>query len=239
MFAQKPDDTMNDISLAKRLQTVKQQISAAEQQFGRKTGSVRLLSVSKTRPLEDIITVFEQGQVDFGENCLQDAMGKIEATRHLALNWHFIGPIQSNKTRTLAENFSWVHSLERLKIARRLNDQRPTDLQPLNVCLQVNISREAQKSGVAPEDTLALALEVAQMPRLKLRGLMAIPKACDDFQEQRSLFKALANLYQQLNKKGLNMDTLSMGMSGDIDAAIAEGSTMVRVGSAIFGPRQP
>jgi len=239
MFAQKPDDTMNDISLAKRLQTVKQQISAAEQQFGRKTGSVRLLSVSKTRPLEDIITVFEQGQVDFGENYLQDAMGKIEATRHLALNWHFIGPIQSNKTRTLAENFSWVHSLERLKIARRLNDQRPTDLQPLNVCLQVNISREAQKSGVAPEDTLALALEVAQMPRLKLRGLMAIPKACDDFQEQRSLFKALANLYQQLNKKGLNMDTLSMGMSGDIDAAIAEGSTMVRVGSAIFGPRQP
>ncbi|MBL4763233.1 MAG: YggS family pyridoxal phosphate-dependent enzyme [Gammaproteobacteria bacterium] len=230
---------MNDISLAKRLQTVKQQISAAEQQFGRKTGSVRLLSVSKTRPLEDIITVFEQGQVDFGENYLQDAMGKIEATRHLALNWHFIGPIQSNKTRTLAENFSWVHSLERLKIARRLNDQRPTDLQPLNVCLQVNISREAQKSGVAPEDTLALALEVAQMPRLKLRGLMAIPKACDDFQEQRSLFKALANLYQQLNKKGLNMDTLSMGMSGDIDAAIAEGSTMVRVGSAIFGPRQP
>lgn len=239
MFARKLDDTMNDISLAKRLHTVKQQINNAEQQFGREAGSVRLLAVSKTRPIQDIITAFEQGQVDFGENYLQDAMKKIEATRHLALNWHFIGPIQSNKTRTLAEHFSWVHSLERLKIARRLNDQRPTDRQPLNVCLQVNISREAQKSGIAPEDTLALALEVAQMPQLKLRGLMAIPKACDDFQEQRNLFKALADLYQQLNEKGLNMDTLSMGMSGDIDAAIAEGSTMVRVGTAIFGPRQP
>jgi hypothetical protein len=221
-----------------RLQQVQQRVHAAEQRFGREPGSVQILPVSKTRPAQDIARVTAAGISAFGESYLQEAQEKIAALAELNLQWHFIGPIQSNKTQAIASLFDWVHSVEREKIARRLNEQRPTELPPLNICLQVNISGEASKSGVTAEMLPALAQQVKEMPRLRLRGLMAIPARAADFEAQRAAFRGVREAFEALQRRGFELDTLSMGMSGDLEAAIAEGATMVRVGTDIFGTRQ-
>ena len=228
---------MTDITSS--LKAVKQQISDAAKSCSRDPASVQLLTVSKTRPAEDVRAAHIAGQQAFGENYLQDALPKIVELADLGLEWHFIGAIQSNKTRDIAEHFDWVHTVEREKIARRLNEQRPEGMAPLNICLQVNISNEENKAGVSPDELLALAKAVSTLPRLCLRGLMAIPVATDNVEEQRQAFRALHECQQQLIAEGFELDTLSMGMSGDIEAAIAEGSTMVRIGTAIFGARNP
>lgn len=196
-----------------------------------------LLAVSKTRPPEDIRAAYAAGLRDFGESYLQEAVGKIARLSDLPLTWHFIGPIQSNKTRLIAEHFQWVHSVDREKIARRLSEQRPEGLPPLQVCLQVNISGEENKSGCNPGDMAALATAVAALPGLTLRGLMAIPAATPVQSEQRAAFARLRSAFEELKPEFPSLDTLSMGMSGDLEAAIAEGATLVRVGTAIFGPR--
>ena len=201
--------------------------------------SVTLLVVSKTFPARAVQEAFAAGARRFGENYVQEGLDKITelAALRSQLEWHLIGPLQSNKTKPVAEAFDWVHSVDRLKIAQRLSEQRPADLPPLNVCLQVNISGEASKSGVAPGDVLALAQAVAQLPRLRLRGLMAVPEPAADVEAQRVPHRALAALQAQLQTQGLTLDTLSMGMSADLEAAVMEGATMVRIGSAIFGSR--
>jgi len=202
---------------------------------------IRLLAVSKTFGADAVMEAADAGQRAFGENYVQEALDKIATIRRarpdLTLEWHFIGPIQSNKTRLIAEHFDWVHSVDREKIAQRLSEQRPAHLPPLNICLQVNISGEATKSGVAPDEAMEVAPRIAALPRLTLRGLMAIPEPVDDEAQQRRPFRQLRALLDRLNAKGLDLDTLSMGMSGDMDAAIAEGATIVRVGTAIFGQR--
>lgn len=219
------------------LQAVRRAIELAAQTAGRPLRDIVLLAVSKTFAADDVRQAYAAGQHVFGESYLQEALDKIEALRDLAIEWHFIGPIQSNKTRAIAENFSWVHSVDRLKIAERLSAQRPENMPPLNVCLQVNVSGEGSKSGVAPGETLQLARQIAALPRLRLRGLMAIPAPARDPDVQRKPFAQLRELLQQLNAQGLALDTLSMGMSQDMQAAILEGATMVRIGSAIFGSR--
>ena len=219
------------------LQQVRQRIAEAETRFGRATGSVRLLAVSKTRPADDLLAAVAAGQTDFGESYLQEALDKITALADPTLEWHFIGPIQANKTRRIAEHFDWVHSIDRLKIAQRLGEQRPHGLPPLQVCLQVNISGELSKSGATPAEVPDLARAVAALPGLRLRGLMAIPAPEPDFERQRSTFRAVRQLLEQLQQTGLPLDTLSMGMSGDMEAAIAEGATIVRIGTDIFGQR--
>jgi len=221
------------------LQAVRERIAAAAQSASRHPHDVKLLAVSKTFPVEAVIAATQAGQMAFGENYLQEAIEKIGALQRAGLlrEWHFIGPIQSNKTRPIAEHFDWVHSVEREKIAQRLSDQRPESLPPLNVCLQVNISGEASKSGVMPEESEQVAKAIARMPGLRLRGLMAIPKPAAGFEAQRAPFRAMRELYERLRADGLELDTLSMGMSADIEAAIAEGATIVRVGTAIFGAR--
>ena len=228
-------------SIAENLQAVLARIHSVKIHHGREGETVDLLAVSKTFGMDAVIEAAAAGQIDFGENYLQEALDKkqaIQAARpDLLLKWHFIGPIQSNKTRPIAENFDWVHSVEREKIAQRLAQQRPAHLPPLNVCLQVNVSGEASKSGVAPEELSALAHAVAKLPQLRLRGLMAIPEPEDDFEQQRAPFRKLRTMLEQLRAEGLALDTLSMGMSADMDAAIAEGATIVRVGTAIFGKR--
>jgi pyridoxal phosphate enzyme (YggS family) len=223
--------------IANALTELKARIASLETKYGRPQGSVRLLAVSKTKPAEAVAAAFHAGQRDFGENHLQDAQAKLDALADLPIVWHFIGPIQSNKTRDIAARFAWAHSLDRIKIARRLNDQRPPDLAPLEVCIQVNISREASKSGVAPEDLAQLATAVAALPRLKLRGLMAIPRPEPDLAAQRVPFGRLREALEALNERGFMLDTLSMGMSDDMEAAVAEGATLVRIGTAIFGAR--
>lgn len=225
-------------NLVENLARVQQRIRTAEQHYGRTPNAVHLLAVSKTHPAEMVAAAAAAGQTCFGENYLQEAEGKIQALRTAGLEWHFIGPIQSNKTHRIAELFDWVHSVDRLKIARRLNDQRPAERPPLNICLQVNISAEASKSGLSPDELPAVAAAVAQLPRLRLRGLMAIPAPTADFEQQRRSFQSVRQLQQQLQQTGLQLDTLSMGMSDDLEAAIAEGATWVRIGTAIFGPRQ-
>ncbi len=196
-----------------------------------------LVAVSKTFPAASVREAAAAGQRDFGENYLQEALDKLDQTADLPLIWHFIGPIQSNKTRPIAERFDWAHTVDREKIARRLSEQRPEARAPLNVCIEVNVSGEATKSGVAPADVPALARIVAALPRLKLRGLMAIPEPTEDMDVQRRRFATLRELKAALEHDGLALDTLSMGMSADLEAAIAEGATMVRVGTAIFGER--
>lgn len=196
-----------------------------------------LLAVSKTFPATAIREAYAAGQRVFGESYVQEALGKIAALRDLVLEWHFIGPIQSNKTRAIAENFAWAHGVDRLKVAERLSDQRPHNLPPLNICLQVNVSGEDSKSGVDPAAACELAQQIANLPRLKLRGLMAIPAPAKELSEQRKPFALLRELLQQMNTLGLQLDTLSMGMSDDLEAAILEGATIVRVGTAIFGGR--
>jgi hypothetical protein len=220
------------------LQAVKQRIESAALQAGRASHDIRLLAVSKTFPAEAVREAFQAGQTAFGESYVQEAVGKIMALSELPLEWHFIGPLQSNKTRLVAENFSWVHSVDREKIADRLSSARPAALPPLQVCLEVNVSGEASKGGVAPQELEALAAHVRTLPHLQLRGLMAIPAATDDTALQRQQFRAVRELLDQLNHQNFQLDTLSMGMSNDLEAAIAEGATIVRIGSAIFGARQ-
>ena len=227
------------MTIVQALQQVKGRIAAACEGAGRPVQSVTLLAVSKTQPPEAVRAAHAAGQQAFGENYVQEALGKIEALADLrpGIAWHLIGPLQSNKTRPVAESFDWVHSVDRLKIAERLAEQRPPGLPPLNVCLQVNVSGEASKSGVAPGELPALARAVAALPRLRLRGLMAIPEPAADVDAQRAPHRALRQLLEALNAGGLALDTLSMGMSADLEAAIAEGATIVRVGTAIFGGR--
>lgn len=231
---------MTNNLITENIAAIRRRIRAAETEFTRQCGTVTLMAVSKTRSAEEVATAAKTGLSDIGENYLQEALEKQAQLRELVLSWHFIGPIQSNKTRALAEHFDWVHSVDRIKIAKRLNEQRPSNLPPLNICLQINISQEASKSGFEPQAVLAAAEEIAQLPRLSLRGLMAIPKASNDPGQQRRNFAALRELLDKM-KYSLPeqpLDTLSMGMSGDMEAAIAEGATIVRIGSDIFGPRQ-
>lgn len=225
--------------IAANLQAVKNDIAAAAQQAGRTPGDVTLLAVSKTVSAGRVREAFDAGQRAFGENYVQEGVEKIAALDALRsqIQWHFIGPLQSNKTRTVAEQFDWVHAVDRLKIAERLSAQRPAGLPPLQVCIQVNISGEDTKSGVAPDEVPALARAIAALPHLRLRGLMAIPAPTADSDDQRRPFAALRALLDQLRQSGLEVDTLSMGMSADMDAAIAEGATLVRIGTAIFGAR--
>lgn len=211
-----------------------QRIAAAARAAGRDPASIRLLGVSKTKPANALREAHAAGLHDFGENYLQEALGKQEELRDLPLIWHFIGPIQSNKTKPIAEHFDWVHSVDRLKIAQRLSEQRPAHLAPLNVCLQVNISDENSKSGCSASELPALAEAVNALPNLRLRGLMAIPEPTEDTAEQNAAFAAVRDLQQRLN---LPLDTLSMGMSHDLEAAIAQGATWVRIGTALFGAR--
>jgi pyridoxal phosphate enzyme (YggS family) len=224
-------------TIEKRLQAVKSRIAAACAAAGRDPRDIVLVAVSKTFPAAAVRAAHAAGQRDFGENHAQEAATKIEALADLALVWHFIGPIQSNKTRLVAERCAWVHSIDRLKIAERLSAQRPDALPPLQACLQVNVSGEATKSGVAPDEAPALARAVAALPRLRLRGLMTIPEPTDDPALQRRRFESLRALKDRLVADGLALDTLSMGMSDDLEAAVAAGATMVRVGTAIFGAR--
>lgn len=227
------------------LQAVRARLDGAARAAGRPPESIRLLAVSKTKPAEDVVAAVAAGQTAFGENYVQEGCAKIGQVAALlaaqgsptTLEWHFIGPLQSNKTRPVAESFAWVHAIDRLKIAQRLSDQRPAALPPLQVCVEVNVSGEASKSGCAPEEALALCQAVAALPRLQLRGLMAIPAPVDDEQAQRLPFRRLKTLFEQLQQAGLPVDTLSMGMSHDLEAAVAEGATLVRIGTAIFGPR--
>lgn len=224
--------------LKNNLSVVQSRIAKAESASGRATGSVKLIAVSKSVPVEKIQAVVDSGQRTFGESYIQEAVEKIIKLNALNLEWHFIGPIQSNKTKQIAEHFSWVHSIDRAKTAQRLSAQRPQDYPPLNVCIQVNVSGEHTKSGVAPEDCLPLAREILLCHALKLRGLMAIPQETDDVSQQRAQFRLLANSLLALNKDlNLQLDTLSMGMSGDLESAIEEGATFVRVGTDIFGQR--
>ena len=225
-------------TIATNLQAVHDRIRRAAQSAGRPPSAIALVAVSKTWPAEKIAEAHACGQNAFGENYVQEAMGKITRLAHLPLEWHFIGPIQSNKTRGIAEHFQWVHSVEREKIAIRLNDARPARLPPLNVCIQVNVSGQASKSGVAPGDELALARAITALPQLRLRGLMAIPEPTPDAGVQRRRFARLRELKDGLVAAGFALDTLSMGMSDDLEAAILEGATMVRVGTAIFGQRK-
>lgn len=216
---------------------VRELIRVAEKKYQRTPGSVTLVGVSKTYPADCIRQAVAAGVTHIGENYLQEAQEKQARLRDLPITWHFIGPIQSNKTRAIAEAFDWVHSVDRLKIARRLSEQRPPQLPPLNLCLQVNISGEASKSGFAAADVATAAAQIMALPRIRLRGLMAIPRATGDPNLQRESFRALAGLLAVLQREHPQLDTLSMGMSADMDAAIAEGSTQVRIGTAIFGQR--
>ncbi|MEO5738837.1 MAG: YggS family pyridoxal phosphate-dependent enzyme [Variovorax sp.] len=222
-----------------KLQQVQARIVTACTAVGRDPASVRLLSVSKTFPAEALREAHAAGQRAFGENYVQEGLAKIEALADLraTIEWHCIGPLQSNKTRAVAEQFDWVHSIDRLKIAERLSAQRPAGLPPLQVCLQVNVDGGANKSGVPAEEALALARAVAALPQLQLRGLMAIPEPAPDFAAQRDLFLRATAVFDRIRADGLALDVLSLGMSADLEAAIAAGSTMVRVGSAIFGGR--
>ncbi|RKP51035.1 YggS family pyridoxal phosphate-dependent enzyme [Trinickia fusca] len=225
--------------LAQPLDAVHRRIEQAARDARRDPGSVKLLAVSKTFPAEDVRAAHAAGQRAFGENYVQEALDKIEALADLRadLEWHFIGPLQSNKTRPVAEQFDWVHSVDRLKIAQRLAEQRPAHLPPLSVCLQVNVSGEATKAGVAPDEVAALAHAIAALPSLRLRGLMSIPEPAANLAAQREPHRLLRTLFEQLRADGLALDTLSMGMSGDLEAAVLEGATIVRIGTAIFGTR--
>jgi pyridoxal phosphate enzyme (YggS family) len=221
-------------TIADNISLVSSRIHAATLAANRAENSVQLLAVSKTKPAQALREAYAAGLRDFGENYLQEALGKQLELADLPLIWHFIGPIQSNKTRAIAEHFDWVHSVDRLKIAQRLSEQRPADLPPLNICIQVNVSGEASKSGCAPADLPALANAISELPRLKLRGLMAIPEPTEDRAAQDAAFAAVQSLQTSLN---LPLDTLSMGMSHDLESAIAMGATWVRIGTALFGAR--
>jgi len=223
-------------TIGNRLQDILTTIQSAQasSQFGQ---TVKLVAVSKAQPTAAIREAYIAGQTVFGENYLQEALDKQTQLGDLNIEWHFIGPIQSNKTQPISQHFSWVHSIDRLKIAQRLNESRPDDLPPLQVCIQVNVSNEDSKSGVLPDDLTALATEVGKLPRLRLRGLMAIPAPTHDINQQIAQFKCVRQCYDALLAKGFTLDTLSIGMSDDYPAAIAQGATLVRIGSALFGAR--
>jgi PLP dependent protein len=227
------------MSIAQHLEEVRQRIAKASHDASRDASSVTLLAVSKTFPADDLRAAFDAGQRAFGENYVQEGIGKIAALADLRerIEWHFIGPLQSNKTKLVAEQFDWVHSIDRLKIAERLSAQRPPGARPLNVCIQVNVSGEDSKSGVAPDEAAALAHAIAALPGLRLRGLMAIPEPANTLDAQRVPHARLRELMSTLNAAVLTLDTLSMGMSADLEAAVLEGATMVRIGTAIFGKR--
>jgi PLP dependent protein len=224
-------------TIRNNLQTVRERIAEACASANRAVNEVTLLAVSKTFGPEAVREAHAAGQVAFGENYIQEGVEKIALLADLALEWHCIGPIQSNKTRLVAQHFAWAHSVDRLKIAQRLSEQRPEDLPPLHVCIQVNVDGGANKSGVPPEEAVALAREVAQLPRLRLRGVMAIPEPAPDFIAARAVHMRAAAVFDQIRAAGIEVDTLSLGMTADLEAAIAAGSTMVRVGTAIFGGR--
>jgi pyridoxal phosphate enzyme (YggS family) len=226
---------MQDIE--KNLAQIHHQIELAATEFDRDSGDISLLAVSKKKLPADLRWAYDCGQRDFGENFLQEAQAKMRELEDLDITWHFIGPVQSNKTRALAESFDWVHCVDRAKIARRLSSQRPGSLPPLNICIQVNIDLETSKSGVAPDDIVPLAETIRVLPNLRLRGLMAIPAQHSRFELQRESFAKMKQALRDLQQLGLDCDTLSMGMSHDMRAAIAEGSTLVRIGTAIFGER--
>ena len=226
---------MHDIGAA--LSAVRARIGELERHYRREPGSVSLLAVSKTKPPKAVRAAIAAGQRAFGENHLQDAMTKVEALDEPGVSWHFIGSVQSNKTRPIAAHFDWVHGIEREKIAARLSAQRPAGRRPLDVCIEVNVSGEETKSGVPPGEVEPLARVVRELPGLRLRGLMAIPRSSADFESQRIPFRLLREILDDLNAKGIGLDTLSMGMTGDLEAAVAEGATIVRIGTAIFGPR--
>jgi len=228
-------NAMSDV--AARLAAVRDRIREAEQTHGRQPGSVELLAVSKRQPLDAMQTAYEAGQRAFGENYLQEGVDKRQTMTATDIEWHFIGALQSNKTRPAAEGFDWVHAVDRLKIARRLSEQRPEPLGALQCCIQVNVSGEASKAGVSPQALPELAHAMAELPRLRLRGLMTLPEAVTGFEAQRAAFRELRQLQDALIADGLALDTLSMGMSNDLEAAIAEGATLVRLGTAVFGPR--
>ena len=225
-------------TVASSLQAVKDRIARAARSVDRQPDEITLLVASKTHPAERVREAWLAGQTIFGENYLQEALAKMPALADLPIEWHFIGPIQSNKTKRITENFVWVHSVDRVKIADRLAKDRPESLPPLQICLQVNVSGEASKSGVAPEELAQLAAHVVRLPRLKLRGLMAVPELTTATALQRNQFHMLWELFDRLKRDGYELDTLSMGMSEDMDIAIAEGATMVRIGTAILGPRR-
>jgi pyridoxal phosphate enzyme (YggS family) len=223
--------------IGSNLQAVLRRIESAARAASRDPRGIRLLAVSKTWPADAILEVHRAGQRAFGESQVQEAAGKVAALQQQGLEWHFIGPIQSNKTRTIATLFDWVHSVEREKVAGRLSEQRPAGRAPLDVCIEVNVSGEASKAGALPEQAQALAEAVARLPRLALRGLMTVPALSPEPARQRAQFAVLRELFEHLRAGGLPLDTLSMGMSDDLEAAIAEGATIVRVGTAIFGRR--
>ena len=232
-------DSSSQGNLVCRYQGLLRRLRAAEKRFDRPNNSVCLVAVSKTYPARDIRTVAQQGQQDFGENQVRDALAKFPELGDLNRTWHFIGPIQSNKCRDIAQNFDWIHSVERLKIARRLSELRPVEMEPLNILLQVNLQNEVTKAGISPDAVSELAATVFELPNIHLRGLMAIPAPENDFDRQRSTFGHLRELQERTsNQLGISLDCLSMGMTDDLEAAVAEGATHVRIGTAIFGPRQ-
>ena len=234
----KPDSNSQG-NLVSRYQGLLRRLRAAEKRFDRPNNSVCLVAVSKTYPARDIRAVAQQGQRDFGENQVQDALAKIPELKGLNCVWHFIGPIQSNKCRDIAQNFDWIHSVERLKIVRRLSELRPVEMGPLNILLQVNLQNEATKAGILLDAVSELAATVLELPNIRLRGLMAIPAPENDFDRQRSTFSHLRELQERTSQQlGISLDCLSMGMTNDLEAAVAEGTTHVRIGTAIFGPRQ-
>jgi hypothetical protein len=224
-------------TIAANLQGVNSRIERSARSVGRNPREIVLVAVSKTFGPDAVRAAYSVGQRDFGESYVQEALAKIAALADLGLTWHFIGPVQSNKTRPIAESFAWVHAVDRLKVAERLAAQRPAVMPALQICIEVNVSGEATKAGVSPDELRPLALAVSRLPRLELRGLMAIPAPTADSALQREHFESLRALRDALNRDGFALDTLSMGMSDDFEAAIAAGSTMVRVGTAIFGPR--
>lgn len=227
----------NTDKIAGRLEAVRRAIQAATRASGRSADAVTLVAVSKTHGPAEIRAAAECGQRDFGESYVQEALDKIEALEDESLTWHFIGPIQSNKTRDIAAHFHWVHSIDRFKVARRLSEQRPPDRPPLNACIQVNISGEEKKGGVRPDEAAALCQQIQALPNLRLRGLMAIPARPRPGGDPQMPFRRLRLIAEEINARGIALDSLSMGMSADMDSAIREGATLVRVGTAIFGNR--
>lgn len=225
------------IDIEARLTDVRGRVEAAARRYDRDPDTIHLVAISKTKPAALVEAALAAGQHDFGENYLQDALAKIEALAERDIAWHFVGDIQSNKTRDIAAHFAWAHAVDRFKIARRLSEQRPEGADPLNVCIQVNIDAEASKSGLAPDEVAELADRLTELPGIRLRGLMALPAYAEDLDAQRRPFAALRELRDEINARGHTLDTLSMGMSADLEAAIAEGATHVRIGTAIFGPR--
>ncbi|HED33502.1 MAG TPA: YggS family pyridoxal phosphate-dependent enzyme [Gammaproteobacteria bacterium] len=230
---------MHHTDIVANLQHIQENIAQLSQKYRRNPASIQLLAVSKTKPAEFIRAAFDAGQTRFGENYLQEALSKMQSLKDLPIEWHFIGAIQSRKTRELAEHFDWVHSVDRLKIAQRLNEQRPATLTPLNICLQINISEETSKSGLNINEVESIVDQIAPLPNLCLRGLMAIPARENTLNKQREAFSRMRLILQTLQNRHPDLDTLSMGMSADMEAAIAEGSTLLRIGTAIFGARQP